>query len=347
MKRFYYLCLFACLFTVVPLAQTNAQTPKSSGYHILKKVKLGGDGGWDYLTVDPQARRLYISRGTHVMVVDADTGALTGDIPNTPGVHGIAVAPEFNMGFTSNGRGSSVTAFDLKTLKPIKQIPAGKNPDAIIYDPVSKRMFSFNGASKDTTVIDAKTGTVAGTIALGGKPEFAVADGKGTVFVNIEDKSEVLALDPGKLAVMNHWPLAPCEEPSGMAMDKQNRRLFVVCSNNMMGVINADNGHVVTTLTTAEGADASSFDSDRALAFSSNGGSGTLTVVHEDTADKFSVVDNITTQKGARTMAFDPKTHNVFLVTSDFGPPPAPTSEHPHPRPTMVPGSFTLLIVGK
>src|SRR6266446_2641752 len=264
-----------------------------SGYHVTKTIKLGGDGGWDYLTVDAKARRVYISRGTHVMVVDADTGALVGDIPNTNGVHGIAIAPDMDKGFISDGRDNNVTIFDVNTFKVLGTAPTGKNPDAIIYDPASKRVFAFNGSGKDATAIDAKTGTVAGTIALGGKPEFAVADEKGKVFVNIEDTSEIVQFDSNKLAIVNRWKIAPGEEPSGLAMDRKHRRLFSVCSNKLMVVVDADSGRVVTTLPIGPGTDAAGFDSETGFAFSSNGGDGTLTVAHEDAPDKFAVVENV------------------------------------------------------
>jgi YVTN family beta-propeller protein len=317
-----------------------------SGYHVSKTVKLGGDGGWDDLTVDAKAKRVYISRGTHVMVVDADTGALVGDIPNTNGVHGIAIAPEFDKGFISDGRDNKVTIFDLKTLNVLGTAPTGKNPDIIIYDPTSKRVFSFNGASKDVTAIDAKTGTVAGTIALGGKPEFAVADEKGHVFVNIEDTSEIVQFDSRKLAVESRWKIAPGEEPSGIAMDRKHRRLFSVCSNKLMVVVNADNGKVITTVPIGNGPDGAAFDPETGFVFSSNG-DGTMTVVHEDTPDKFSVVENVPTPKRARTMTLDLKTHKVYTVTAEFGQAPAATAAQPRPRPPMVPGTFTLLIVSR
>jgi YVTN family beta-propeller protein len=317
-----------------------------SGYHVSKTVKLGGDGGWDDLTVDAKAKRVYISRGTHVMVVDADTGALVGDIPNTNGVHGIAIAPEFDKGFISDGRDNKVTIFDLKTLNVLGTAPTGKNPDIIIYDPTSKRVFSFNGASKDVTAIDAKTGTVAGTIALGGKPEFAVADEKGHVFVNIEDTSEIVQFDSRKLAVESRWKIAPGEEPSGIAMDRKHRRLFSVCSNKLMVVVNADNGKVITTVPIGNGPDGAAFDPETGFVFSSNG-DGTMTVVHEDTPDKFSVVENVPTPKRARTMTLDLKTHTVYTVTAEFGQAPAATAAQPRPRPPMVPGTFTLLIVSR
>jgi len=318
-----------------------------SGYHVTKTIKLGGDGGWDYLTVDAKARRIYISRGTHVMVVDADSGALVGDIPNTNGVHGIAIAQDLDKGFISDGRDNNVTIFDVKTLKVLGTAPTGKNPDAIIYDPASKRVFAFNGSSKDATAIDAKTGTVAGTIALGGKPEFAVADEKGQVFVNIEDTSEIVQFDSNKLAIVNRWKIAPGEEPSGLAMDRKHRRLFSVCSNKLMVVVDADSGRVVTTLPIGPGTDAAGFDSETGFAFSSNGGDGTVTVAHEDSPDKFAVVENVPTLRRARTMALDAKTHQIYTVTAEFGAAPAPTKEQPRPRPPMVPGSFTLLILSR
>src|SRR6266550_3854552 len=314
----------------------------SSGYHVSKKTVLGGEGGWDYLTVDSKARRVYISRGTHVMIVDADSYAVVGDIPGTNGVHGIAIASDMDKGFVSDGRDNNVTIFDTKTLKVLGTAPAGKNPDAIIYDPASKRVFAFNGSSKDATAIDAKTGTVAGTIPLGGKPEFAAADEKGHVFVNIEDTSEIVKFDSNKLTVENRWKIAPGEEPSGLAMDRKHRRLFSVCSNKMMVVVNADTGQVITTLPTGAGTDAAGFDPETGYAFSSNG-EGTLTVIHEDSPDKFSVVDIVPTQPRARTMAVDFKTHQVFTVTAEFGPAPAPTAQQQRPRPPMLPGTFTLI----
>jgi YVTN family beta-propeller protein len=345
MKIHSWLFFLFCVLVVSAVAAVAFVSP-AVGYHIAKKTVLGGDGGWDYLYCDSAARRIYISRSTHVMVVDADSYAVVGDIPNTLGVHGIAVAPDLNKGFISNGRDNSVTIFDLKALKETDRVAVGKNPDAIMYDPASKRVFTFNGASQDTTAIDANTGKVAGTIALGGKPEFAVSDEKGHVYVNIEDKSEVAQLDPNKLAVEARWSLAPGEEPSGLAIDRKHHRLFSVCSDKLMVVLNADNGHVVTTLPIGSGTDAAAFDPETGFAFSSNG-EGTLTVVHEDSPDKYSVVENVATQRGARTMTLDQKTHRVFSVTAEFGPTPAPTAERPRPRPPMVPGTFTLLVLEK
>jgi YVTN family beta-propeller protein len=339
------LCALALAFGLVSVGMsTSAMRP--SGYHLAKKVTLGGEGGWDYLYVDSQARRVYISRGNHVMVVDADSAALIGDIPNTNGVHGIAIVDDMDKGFISDGRDNNVTIFETKTLKVIGTVPAGKNPDAIIYDPTSKRVFAFNGASKDATAIDAKAGTVVGTIPLGGKPEFAVADEKGHVFVNIEDTSEIVKFDSNKLSVESRWKITPGEEPSGLAMDRKHRRLFSVCSNKMMAIVNADTGQVITTVPTGAGTDAAGFDPETGYAFSSNG-EGTLTVVHEDSPDKFSLVENVPTQARARTMTLDTKTHQVYLVTAEFGTAPAATAQQPRPRPPMVPGSFMLLIMSR
>jgi DNA-binding beta-propeller fold protein YncE len=336
------------LTLIVPLVVliSTAAMAADPGYHLINTYNLGGDGGWDYLTLDSSARRLYISRATHVMVIDADSGKPVGDIPDTPGVHGIALAPELGRGFISNGRDGTVTIFDLNTLKAITKVKAGENPDAILYDSASKRVFAFNGRSHDATAIDAATGSVSGTIKLEGKPEFAASDGKGEIFVNIEDKSQIDAIDPAKLEVKASWPLAPCQEPSGLAIDRKNRRLFAGCDNKMMAIVDADTGKVVATAPIGDGVDANAFDPGTGLAFASCG-EGVLTVVHEDSPGKFSVVDNVPTQPGARTMALDEKTHNVYLVTAKFGPPPAPTADNPHPRRTILPDSFVVLVYGK
>lgn len=332
--------LAAAAFSARPLAAAGLD------YHVVKKVTLGGEGGWDYLLGDSAARRIYISRGTHVMVVDADNYSVVGDIPDTKGVHGIALAPEFHRGFTSNGQANAVTIFDLKTLKVLGTAPTGKGPDAIIYDPASKRVFTFNGHGGDATAIDAASGQPAGTVSLGGKPEFAVSDGEGHLYNNLEDKSVLVQIDSKQLTVTARWPLAPCQSPSGLAMDTIHRRLFVGCHNQMMAVVDADSGKVLATPAIGQGVDANAFDPGTQLAFSSNG-DGTLTVVHEDTPEQFAVVANVPTQRGARTMALDLKKHRIFLVTAEFGPPPAPTPEHPHPRPIAKPGSFTLLVVAR
>jgi YVTN family beta-propeller protein len=329
-------------FLIAPAAGVSAQE-----YKVVKKAALGGEGGWDYLKVDSEARRLYLSRGTRVMVVDADTLSPVGEIPDTPGVHGIAIAGDLGRGFTSNGRDNTATIFDLATLKALGRVKTGTNPDAILYDAFTHRVFAFNGRSGDVTVIDAKEGTVAGTIPVGGKLEFAVTDGAGRIFVNVEDKNEIVALDARAMTVTAHWPLAGCEEPSGLAIDVAHRRLFSVCGNKHMAVVDTDKGRLVATVPIGEGPDAAAFDAERQLAFSSNGGDGTLTVVHEVSPEKFDVVQTVATQRSARTMTLDPKTHNVFLVAAEFGERPAATAEQPRPRPPVVPGSFTVLVVGR
>ena len=327
-------------------ATMAAPQPGDSGYHLKKKIKLGGEGGWDYLNFDSATRRMFISRGSKVVVLDVDSEKVVGEIPDTPGVHGIALAPEFDRGFVSNGRGNNVTIFDLKTLATVGHAAAGENPDAIIYDPGSKRAFAMNGRSGDVTAIDASTGNVAGTVAVGGKLEFAAADGKGRIYVNVEDKSELAAIDSKKLTVLARWPMAPCEEPSGLAMDTEHRRLFAGCGNKMMAVIDADSGKVVATPAIGDGVDANQFDPGTQFAFASCG-EGVLTVVHEDAPDKFTVAENVPTQRGARTMTLDPKSHEVYLVTADFGPRPEPTKDNPRPRPPMMPDSFTVLVFAR
>lgn len=317
----------------------------ATGYHIVKQIKIGGEGGWDYLTMDSAARRLYVSHATHVVVVDVDAGKVVGDIPDTQGVHGIAVVPELNRGFTSNGRTNNVTIFDLKTLKPISQVATGENPDSIRFEPVSGRVFTFNGRSKDSTAIDAKTGKTAGTIALNGKPEFAIADGKGKLYVNIEDTSEIVEIDAAKLAVAKRYSLKPCDGPSGLAMDTKNRRLFSVCSNRLMAVSDPDMGKVLATPAIGQGPDGAAFDPGTGYAFSSNG-DGTLTIVQE-MAGKWEVLENIATERGARTITLDEKTHNVYLPTADSGPPAAATTPGQRGRPTFLPDSFKVLVVGK
>src|SRR5580692_3435067 len=316
------------------------------GYKVVNTFKVGGDGGWDYLTADATARRLYISRATHVMVLDLDSGKTVGNIPDTPGVHGIALAPELGRGFTSNGREGTVSIFDIKTLATSNKIKVGDNPDAILYDPATKRVFTFNGRSQDSTVVDAASGKVLGTIKLDGKPEFAASDAKGMIYVNIEDKSELTASDPNKMEVKAKWPLAPCTEPSGLSIDRKNRRLYVGCDNKMMAVVDADSGKVLATPAIGEGVDATTFDAETGMAFASCGGDGVLTVVKEESPGKFTA-ENVPTQKGARTLALDAKTHNVFVVTAQFGARPDPTTDNPHPRPPMVPDSFVVLVVGK
>jgi YVTN family beta-propeller protein len=313
------------------------------GYRVSRAIQIGGEGGWDYLTADAAAHRLYVSHATRVVVVDTERGAIVGEIPDTTGVHGIALAPDLGRGFTSNGRSGSVTVFDLKTLKVIATVKVtGENPDAIAYDPTSRRVFTFNGRSDNATAIDAATAQVVGTLPLEGKPEFAVADGEGRMYVNLEDKSAIVAFDARTLKVEGRWPLAPCEEPSGLAIDRAHRRLFSACHNEMMAVVDADSGHLITTVPIGRGVDGAAFDPGTGLAFTSNG-EGTLSVVHEDSPEKFTLLGNLATKRGARTMALDETTHRIYLSTAQFGPPPPPTAEHPHPRPSIVSGTFEVL----
>jgi DNA-binding beta-propeller fold protein YncE len=335
--------LVAMAIVVLLAAAVAASAP---GYHMVNTWKLGGEGGWDYLKIDSDARRMYISRGTKVVVIDADSGKPVGEIADTQGVHGIALAREFGKGFTSNGRENTVSVFELDSLKTLNKVKVGNRPDAILYDPATKRIFTFNAGSQDATAVDAAKGEVVGTIPLGGKPEFAASDGKGTVFVNLEDKNQLFALDAKGLTVKERWPLPGCDEPSGLALDAKNRRLFVGCGNKVMPIVNADNGKVLATLPIGGGVDATAFDDGTGLAFASCG-EGVLTVVSEESPDKFSVAENVTTQRGARTMALDSKTHHVYTVTAQFGPPPAPTADQPHPRPSMLPDTFVVLVLGK
>jgi DNA-binding beta-propeller fold protein YncE len=341
MKKY---CLkMICLFgSMLLCALVFADAP---GYHVINKIKLGGEGGWDCLTVDSTARRLYVSRGTHVAVVDIDANKLVGDIPNTQGVHGIALAPEFNRGFISCGKANMVMIFDLKTLQVVSQAKVWDNPDVIIYDQASKKVFSFNGRSKDTAVIDAASGVLIKTIPLGGKPEFAAADGKGKIYVNLEDTSEVAVIDSKELVLMNRYSLKPGEEPSGIGLDAERHIVFSGCHNNLMTVLDADAGKVIATVPIGSGVDGSGFDPATGLAFSSNG-EGTLTVV-QMSSGTYTVAETVPTQKGARTMALDTATHNIYLPTAQFGPAPLPTKANPKPRPVPVKGTFVILVVGK
>ena len=322
----------------------SAAAAGASGYRVVKTIPIGGEGRWDYCVVDTEARRIYVSHGTRVVVVDADSGAVVGEIPNTVGVHGIALAPELGRGFITAGRANTVVFFDLKTLKPIITVKSGGiNPDAVYYDAQTKRVFAFNGKSANAIAINASDGKPVGMIAVGGKPEFAAGDDNGHVFVNIEDKSQLLEIAAQNLSVLHRWPLAGCEEPSGLAFDQKNRRLFSVCGNKKMMVVNADTGKVVATPAIGDDPDAAGYDPGTQLVFSSNGESGDLTVIHQETPDKYTVVENVPTRKYARTMAIDYKTHNIFLPIAEFEPV-APKGDE---EPPMKPNSFGLLLVAK
>jgi DNA-binding beta-propeller fold protein YncE len=338
------LVLMACSF----LAQVPAQESASSSPRV-HKIAVGGEGGWDYLTVDSGARRLYASRGNRVVVIDLDKEAVVGELAGTPGVHGIAIVPELGKGFTSNGGDSSVTVFDLKTLKATGKIKARGTPDAILYDPASKRVITFNHGTNDGTAIDPAAEMVTGTIDFGGEPEAAVADGRGHIFVNIRSSSEVAEFDALTLKILNRWPLAPGQRPNGLAIDAKNRRLFSGCNgNSKMVVMDADKGTVLATPDIGRGSDGCGFDPAKGLAYSSNGGDGTVTVIGEDGPGKYKVVATIPTQATARTMAIDPKTHRLYLSAAT--PLPAPAAGQPKTkgggRRGSVPGSFVIVVVG-
>jgi DNA-binding beta-propeller fold protein YncE len=298
----------------------------AGGYAIVKKLPIPGTGGWDYLAVDDAARRLYVSHGTKVEILNLDSGEVLGSIP-TLGVHGIAIAPEFGHGFISDGKASKVLVFDLKTMKVVQEVLSGADPDAIIYDPASKRVFAFNGDGKSSTAIDAATSKVAGTVDLGGGPEYAAADGKGYVYDNLEDESLVLKINSQDLKVEQRWPTAPCSSPSSMAIDRETHRLFLGCRSKVMAVVNADTGKVITTLPIGDHVDATVFDPESKLIFNSNG-EGSISVIHQDGPDQYSAVETVKTLPRAKTMTFDPKTHELFLSTAENG-------------------QFEILVVGK
>jgi len=317
---------------------------QAQSYHIAKTVPLVGDGGWDYLTFDSTANRLFIAHSTQVLVVDAESGSLLGQVPGLNGAHGVALALTEGHGFACSGRDSSVTMFDLKTYQVLKKFTAADDADAILYDPATHRVFSFNGDANSSSVIDPVSGTVIGNIDLGGKPEFGVSSWDGTLFVNLEDKAEIVQIDAKAMTVTRRWPIAPCEEPTGLAIDRAHHRLFSGCSNQVMAISDATNGRLITTLPIGKGVDGCAFDPGTNLAFSSNG-EGSLTVIQEDSPDSFHVAATVPTKRGARTMTVDTKTHRVFTASADYGATPAATPENPRPRPAIVPGTFVLLVL--
>lgn len=324
----------------------------TGGYHLLKKYPFGAAEGstreyFDYISVDSSARRVYLSHGTEIKVMDADSGALIGNITGLKQDHGVAVATEFDRGFISDGAQGKVIIFDLKTLKVIGEAKADKDADSIVYDPASKRVFAMNGDPNSSTVIDAKTGTVVGAIELGGGPEFAVADGKGTVFVNVEDKNELVAIDSHTLKIKSRWPVAPAGGPTALALDQKHRRLFSAGRNPQnLVVLDADSGKVIQSFPISSGVDAAAYDPETGLIFASTR-EGMIHVFHEDSPDKFSEVETVKTEFGAKTMGLDAKTHNLFVDTADFGPPPAPTAERPHPQRPAILGTFHVLVYGR
>jgi hypothetical protein len=322
------------------------------GYHLLKKYTFGAAEGsnreyFDYITVDSSARRVYLSHGTEIKVIEADTGALIGNITGLKQDHGVALAPEFGRGFISDGAEGKVVIFDLKTLKPTGEAKADKDADCVLYDPASKRVFVMNGDPHSSTVIDAKSGTVVGSIALGGGPEFAVADGKGMVYVNLEDKNEVVAIDSRKLTIKSRWPVAPAGGPTALAIDQEHRRLFSAGRDpQMLVVMDADNGYVIQSFSISAGVDAAAYEAETGLVFASTR-EGMIHIFHEDSPDKFSEVETVKTEFGAKTMGLDSKAQHLFVDTADFGPPASSTADQPHPRRTAIPGTFRVLVYGR
>ena len=340
------LALF-CILSLNSVSDAQVKAGKS-GYQLVDTIAIGGEGGWDYVFDDSEAHRLYVSHATRVVVVDTDTNKVVGEISGLKGVHGIAVARAFNRGFISDGRDNSVIIFDLKDLKTIQTVKVGTNPDCILYDPATKRVFAFNRGSSSATAIDAKDGKIAGTLDLGGHPEFATSDEKGMVYVNLDNRSEVVAIDSKRLEVKAHWTIRPeGEDPSGMAIDRKNHRLIIVCGGSRkMVFVDTGSGKVTASIPIGSGTDAAGFDEKDKLAFSSNG-EGSLTVVSVAAEDKYTLVENVPTMRGARTMAVDSKTHKIYLPTAKFGETPPVTKENPRPRPSIVPDSFVVLVFGK
>jgi len=330
------------------VAGAAAATSPAQDWAVVQRWKLGGVGGWDYMTLDASGQRLFLSRADHVDVVNTESGKIIGTIPNTQGVHGIALDEGSNRGYTSNGRSDSVTVFDLATLKVVKEgAVSGHNPDAILYEPTGKHVFTFNGKSKDVTVLDATSLAVVATLPVPDKPEFAVDDGAGQIFLNIESEpGQMVVIDSSHLTIKATWQLPGCNSPSGLAMDRTHRRLFSVCDDKVMAVTDADTGKQVAKVKIGDGPDAVAFDAKRGLVFSSNG-EGTLSVVKQESPARYAAIASVVTQPGARTMALDSAHGKAYTVSAEFGPPPAPTPDHPHPRPTPLPDTFTVLVVSK
>jgi len=317
----------------------------AEGYKVVGKIKIGGTGGWDYVDVDPDTSRLYASHSNLVEVIDLKAGRVVGQIPQLHGVHGVAVAPEFGKGFITNGQSNSVTIFDLKTLAKVGEPQTGQNPDSVCFEPKTKHIFTFNGRSNDSTAIDPKTNEVIKSFPVGGKPEACAVDGTGKIYVNIETSNEIVEIDAAKPAVLRHASLSPCESPSGLAIDVKNKKLFSACDNKVMAVTDIATLKVVATPPIGTGTDGAGFDPGLGLAFSSNGGDGTLSIVKQVNG-KYDTVETVTTERGARTMALDPKDHRVYLLAAEYGPAPqAPAGKKA--RPAILPDSFHILIVGK
>lgn len=334
------------LATLVLAASPLALAAADGPYKVSADWKIGGEGGWDYLTADPSAHLLYIARGNRVQIVDTQSGKLKNEITGLSGTHGVALNPDGKTGYISDGRANMIVVFNRADDKIIASVPAGTNPDGIVFDAPGNRVFAFNGHSKNATVLDASTNKVVGTVALPGKPEFPVSDGKGTVFANIEDANQIVAIDSKALTVTHTWSVAPCESPSGLAIDTAHRRLFSVCDAKKMVVVDADSGKVIATPEIGDGPDAAGFDPKNDLAFSSNG-EGTLSVIQEKSANEYVPLQTVKTARSARTMSFDSSNGNIYVVAAEFGPKPAPTTAMPNPRPPVVAGSFHVLVLSR
>ena len=344
--RKYLPLVVVCLVAVPSFAMLAADASASPGYHFLKEIPVGGDGGWDYLTADEKARRLYVTHATKIVVVDIDAEKVAGEITNTPGVHGFALVPEYGVGFSSNGKEGKLSLVDLKKLKTRSKAKAGQNPDAILYDPGSQQVYAFNGGDNSVTIVEGDDGDAVTTTPLPGKPEFAVVDSKaGRVYCNLEDKNSVAVIDTVSHKVVGTWPIAPGESASGMALDTKNHRLFLGCHNKLMVMMDSTDGKVIASVPIGSGVDANVFDPATQLAFSSNG-EGNVTIAHEDAPDKLTVVQTLATQRGARTMALDPKTHKIFLAVAEYEPATNPEAGTPRERPKMISGSFKILVYG-
>jgi len=352
MKRLFGIACITSLIVAASMSQA------AGGYHLIKTIPIPGDWSWDYIGIDSVNRHVFVSHGPELVVLNADTYELEGKIltpgadfskPETltgQGVRGGTAAPDLGRGFIPNARDGSMSIFDLKTLKVLSVVPVGENPDGYVYDPATKRGFTFSNRTKAAAAVDIADAKLAGMVPLGSKPEAAAADGKGHVFVNMQEKDVVAKIDSRKLVVEETWPTAPCTQPTSMAMDTRNNRLFIGCRGNtqILAVMDAANGHIITTLPIGAGTDAAAFDTEKRLIFTSNG-EGTVTVIQQESADKYRVLETVKTEPGARTMTLDPKTHKLFLITADRTTPPAVAGQ-PAPSPVVVPGSFRVLVVG-
>ena len=330
----------ACVIVAAPVAAQSTPT-----YTVVRTMVIGGDGGWDYVYADSAARRLYVARATRFMVVDLDSGKVVGEIPDTPGAHGVAVVSDLGIGFTTNGRENTSSVFDLKTLKVSEKIKTAEGPDAIVYDSASGHVFIMDGHGKAASVIDPKTRKVVATIPLSGKPEAPVADGKGRVYVNIEDKGSIAVIDSSSNKVIAEWPMAGCEEPSGLDMDRQEGHIFAACGNKQMAIVDAKTGKLIATVPTGDGSDGLAFDPGSKLAVTSNGEGNMSFIGQRD--GKYALIENVPTKKGARTITFDASTGQMLTVTADLGPAPKSSPENPRGRPQPLPNSFVVIAVGK